>query len=119
MTQVLVVEDDAWQAEHIERQLRRAGYSVERAAHGLAAIDAVDQQTPDVVLLDLMLPGGNGLTLLHELQSHADLAQIPVVVCSTEPLKLDDLRPYGVRSVLDKTTMTNADLGEAIGRALP
>lgn len=116
MSDVLIVEDDAWQADQLTRQLERAGHQVQAVPHALAAIDAIDQQTPDVILLDMMLPGANGMTLLHELRSHADLADIPVIVCSTTDVSPDTLRPYGVQAVLDKSTMTNDDVVRSVAR---
>lgn len=99
MTTVLVVEDDSWQAEHLARQLEQAGYRVMVAAHALEAIDQIDSLPPDVIVLDMFLPGANGMALLHEIRSYADLAAIPVLVCSTEQLALHQLKPYGVTAV--------------------
>lgn len=118
MTYVLIVEDDSWQAEHMSRQLTRAGYRTESAAHALEAIDKVDHMRPDVIVLDMMLPAANGMTLLHELRSHADLAHIPVIVCSAETFSLKDLHPYGVVAVVDKTTMTNDELVRAVRKVV-
>ncbi len=118
MTQVLVVEDDAWQAEHMTRQLSQAGFSTTVAAHALEAIDHIDATPPEIIVLDMFLPGANGMTLLHELHSHADLAKIPIIVCSTESFELRDLRPYGVVAVLDKTTMKNDEIARTVRRVL-
>lgn len=118
MKRILVVEDDSWQAEYIARQLERAGYRVQVAAHALQAIEVIDQQLPDIIILDMFLPGANGVTLLHEIRSHADLAHIPVIVCSAEQVSAKQLKPYGVVEVLDKTIMTNADLQAAVRRVL-
>lgn len=118
MTHVLIVEDDTWQSEHIARQLERAGYRTQIAAHALEAIDKVDHSRPDVIVLDMMLPAANGMTLLHELRSHADLAHIPVIICSAESYSLKDLQPYGVVAVLDKTTMTNDDIVRTVRKAI-
>lgn len=110
MKHVLVVDDDPWQVEHFERQLEQAGCRVSSASNALAAIEMIDRDRPDVMVLDMMIPGPNGMTLLHELQSHTDLAGLPVIVCSTQSLRVGDLTPYGVVAVLDKSTMTQTDL---------
>lgn len=114
MTNVLIVEDDPWQAEHFARQLERAGYHADVAGNALQAIDLIDGRPPEVIILDMFLPGANGMTLLHEIRSHADLAGTPVIVCSTENIPHDSLKPYGVVAVLDKTTMTNTDVVAAV-----
>lgn len=117
---VLVVEDTALLAKHFERQLRCAGYEVVLARHVYGALEIIDEINPDVLVLDMLLGGANAMTLLHELQSHDDLASMPVVLVTqlASELKLEDMRPYGVRVILDKTTMRPDDLTEAVGAVL-
>ena len=118
---ILIVEDDEWQAQQLVRTLAGAGMRAEWVAHALGAIDMIDTNLPDAIVLDVLLAGPNAFTLLHELQSHADLAAIPVILCtnSADQLASEDIAAYGVRQVLDKTTMVPADLVAAIKKALP
>ncbi len=118
MIHVLLIDDDPWQLEHFDRQLSQAGFRVSQASNALAAMDLIDSDSPQVLVVDMMMPGPSGLTLLHELQSHADLMQLPVIICSAVPLKLSDLAPYGVVAVLDKTTINQHDLVAAVKKAL-
>lgn len=115
---ILVVEDDTWQADHYARELGRAGYEVRTARHAYDAMAQIDEMIPDAIVLDMMLPGSNGLALLHELRSHDDLAAVPVVMASSLTLAEDTLRPYGVCGVIDKTTATNEDLVIALRKVL-
>jgi CheY-like chemotaxis protein len=117
---VLIVEDDRWQAEQHERVLNRAGYETTVALHALAAIEAIDDIHPDVIVLDVLLVGNTAFTLLHELQTYSDTGNIPVIMCTNlgSDLSIDDLRPYGVRRVLDKTTMVPNDLIAAVQSVL-
>ena len=117
---ILVVEDDEWMARQHIRTLRAAGIQAEYVGHALAAMDALDARMPDVIVLDVLLPGPNAFTLLHELRSHADLAAIPVVLCtnSADSLAKKDLSAYGVKMILDKTTMQPRDLVAAVKRVL-
>lgn len=117
MKRVLIIDDDSWQIEHFGRLLEQNGFQVSSAVNALIAIDNIDRQKPDVVVLDMLMPGPNGMTLLHELQSHVDLAAIPVVVCSSLQLSLAELKPYGVVAVLDKTTMSQNDLIAAVRKS--
>lgn len=118
---VLIVEDDDWLAEQHIRTLSTAGIRAEYVPHALAAIDAIDSKAPDVIILDVLLAGPNAFTLLHELQSHADLASIPVILCtnSADQLADEDVAAYGVRRVLDKATMVPGDLIAAVKKVLP
>ncbi|MBE9119187.1 response regulator transcription factor [Lusitaniella coriacea LEGE 07157] len=59
--EILIVEDDFEIAQLIEQTLAREGFLCDRAADGLQAIEAVQTQHPDVIILDLMLPGLDGL----------------------------------------------------------
>lgn len=118
---VLIVEDDDWLAEQYKRTLGEAGIRAESVPHALAAIDSIDTTMPDVLVLDLLLAGPNAFTLLHELRSHADLAAIPVILCTTsaDQIAQEDIAAYGVRQVLDKSTMLPRDFVAAVKKVLP
>ena len=118
---VLIVEDDDWLAEQYVRTLADAGIRADAVPHALAAMDSIDRMLPDALVLDVLLAGPNAFTLLHELQSHADLASIPVILCtnSADQLADEDISAYGVTRVLDKATMQPGDLVTAIKKALP
>lgn len=116
MPRVLVVDDDSWQAEHLVEQLVAAGYEAEATLHAPQAIANIDSSMPDCVVLDIGLPGVNGMALLHELRSHTDLAKVPVVVCTNVAVELDELRPYGVKAVLQKAGINHGDIVAAVRR---
>ena len=117
---VLVVEDDVWLAEHYVRILTTAGYESWSVPHALAAIDHIDTRRPDVIVLDVLLTGSTAFALLHELRSHVDIGNIPVVLCTNTAADLayEDMTLYGVRQVLDKTTMTPDDIVHAVKKVL-
>jgi len=121
MTQrVVVVEDDVWLAEHYLRVLRRAGYETYHAGHALGAIDIVDDVRPHAILLDILLTGTTALALLHELRSHADLSDIPIVLATNlaDQISLEDVSSYGVVRILDKATMHPDDVVASIRGAM-
>jgi DNA-binding response OmpR family regulator len=117
---VLIVEDDAWLAEQFERTLKAAEFTTELATNGHTAMDAIDEYAPRAILLDVLLTGGTGMTLMHELQSYEDTGAIPIVICTNlaSQLHIKDLEPYGVRRILDKTTMHPDDVATAIRSVL-
>lgn len=117
---VLVVEDDEWLAQQHVRTLEMAGFKADYVVHALAAIETIDTKLPDVLVIDVFLAGPNAFTLLHELQSHSDLAAIPVILCTNaaDAIPEEDSRAYGVRQVLDKTTMHPTDLVAAVKKVL-
>ncbi len=70
---VLVVEDDADIADVLRRSLRNEGYDVRTAADGLAALDAAAGFVPDLVVLDLGLPGIDGIEVCRRLRQEGDV----------------------------------------------
>ncbi|NUP51037.1 MAG: response regulator, partial [Catenulispora sp.] len=74
---VLVVEDDATVAEVVAAYLAREGYRVRRATDGPAAVAAARERLPDLVLLDLMLPGFDGYEVHRRIR---DLGEVPVIM---------------------------------------
>ena len=117
---ILVVEDDEWLAEQYVRTLHDAGLQAEHVPHAIAAIDTIDTKRPDAMILDIFLSGPNAFTLLHELQSHSDLAGIPVIICtnSADDIAGEDLEAYGVTQVLDKTAMKPQDIVASVKKVL-
>ncbi len=117
---ILIIEDDPWFAEQHARTFETAGFQTKSASDGISGIAMLDKEPVDVVVLDVFLPGPNGLALLHEMKSYSDLSRLPVIVCtgSASAVPLDKLAPYGVVQVLDKGTMEPEDLVRAVRRAL-
>ncbi|MBI4861440.1 MAG: response regulator [Candidatus Riflebacteria bacterium] len=79
---LLVVDDDEETALLLTIGLRKGGFAVEVAVNGLDALRKLTQTTYDAVLLDLMIPGLDGLALLRQLRVERRSA-LPVVVCSS------------------------------------
>jgi DNA-binding response OmpR family regulator len=83
---ILLVEDDASLATMVGDSLRAHGYCVWHVESGGDAELALDQARPDLIVLDLMLPDGNGLTLCAQLKERA---RAPVIICSATRRKDD------------------------------
>lgn len=116
---MLIVEDDTWLAEIWRTHGETAGYSVVIARDGFAAIDACDEHIPDVILLDIVLPGPNGISFLHELRSHADFADIPVIVMTNlVSVTVKKMAPYGVTHVFQKDSLTPQQLKSAVRKVV-
>jgi len=75
---VLIVEDDATIARFVELELEHAGYGVFRAGDGPAAIDLMDAEPVDLVILDLMLPGIDGLDVAKHIRKRGD--DVPILM---------------------------------------
>lgn len=77
---ILVVDDLALNREYLAALLERDGHAVYRARSGEEALEIVAREQPDVVLLDVMMPGMNGFEVCRELKEHAATRLIPVVL---------------------------------------
>ncbi len=87
---VLVVEDDEETRRMIVRALERARCTVTAATEGRAALDALSKARPDVVLLDLMMPGMDGFDLLDRMRARDDWRRIPVIVLTARQLDTEE-----------------------------
>ncbi|MCX4549782.1 response regulator transcription factor [Streptomyces sp. NBC_01387] len=81
---VLVVDDDPTVSEVVTGYLERAGFTVDRAADGRAALDAAERRRPDLVVLDLMLPGTDGLQVCRQLRARGPVPVIMLTARSDE-----------------------------------
>ena len=79
---LLVVDDDASNRYMLSRRLERAGYRVIVAEDGYKAIGVVETEAVDLVLLDIMMPGIDGLRVLEQLRRSQSPAQLPVIMAS-------------------------------------
>jgi DNA-binding response OmpR family regulator len=80
MSRVLVVEDDPDIAALISHYLQKAGHTIDVIASGTAALRRVKDAAPDLILLDLMLPGMDGLLVCQTLRSDPATASIPIIM---------------------------------------
>ena len=80
--QVLVVEDDDAARELLASALRLTGYQVRTAEDGLGGLRLLEAYSPDVVVLDLLLPIANGFEVLEEIRSSAATKHTPVIAIS-------------------------------------
>ncbi|MHC5797141.1 response regulator transcription factor [Lacisediminihabitans sp. FW035] len=89
MTRIVVAEDDELQASLLERYLSREGYEVTVVSSGTAALDEVRRATPHLLVLDVMLPGMDGLTVSRKLRDEHDLT--PVLMLTARATENDML----------------------------
>src|SRR6187455_333880 len=112
MARILVVEDNNDLAAGIEYNLKLEGYDVRVSGEGREAIATAAEWKPDLVLLDLMLPGVDGYRVLQEIRGHG--SKIPVVILSARGEEADKVRgfrldadqyvtkPFGILELLER-----------------
>lgn len=91
MNTVLLVEDSLTETELLTQYLKQAGLMVVSAMSCEEARRKLQSQTPDLVLLDVLLPGQSGFELCRDLKTSTGTENIPVVICSTKGTEADQL----------------------------
>ena len=107
---IYVIEDDEIMAECIAAPCRKSGQEVRIFHDAVAAVNALNDNLPSLIFLDILLTGPDGFTFLNEIVSYEDTAKIPVVVVSSLNFENQDLSHYGIKRILKKDTMTPNDI---------
>jgi DNA-binding response OmpR family regulator len=114
---ILIVEDEPNIVESLSFILRRAGFEVDTVTDGIEALDRVRRQSLSVLILDIMLPGMNGLDVLKAIRSDHALAALPVIVLTAKG-QADDRRTaeaIGASAFITKP-FSNAEVVEHVSR---
>ena len=99
---VLVADDDEAVRELVATILEEEGYAVRTAASGSEALSVARQERPAVVLMDVNMPGLDGLSACRRLRADERLAALPVVLMSSQPIAGDELRRCRADNFLPK-----------------
>ncbi|HET9213813.1 MAG TPA: response regulator [Gaiellaceae bacterium] len=99
---VLVVDDDAGLRAYLRTNLELEGYDVREAASAQQGLAALEDELPDVVLLDVMMPEVDGWNLLRRVRERHGVEAIPVIMYSGELEQADDAAQRGAQAFLGK-----------------
>ena len=105
MPRILVVEDDDAIRELVTEILREDGYQVREASNGVEALEQLERDRPDLIVLDLMMPVMDGWAFVEECRTKPECGDVPIVVTSAShdlPHTAELLRSFGVRTCLSK-----------------
>lgn len=108
---ILIIEDDADAAEVLEAYLKREGYAVSVTGDGLSGLEMAQRWKPDMILLDVMLPGMRGTEVLASIRRKSDTPVIMVTAMGDAPDKIGALR-YGA----DDYVVKPYNPGEVVAR---
>jgi DNA-binding response OmpR family regulator len=123
---ILVVEDEASIAEVVSLYLKRAGYTVQIALDGRQALNLLEKQIPDFVILDLMLPEVDGLALTRWLRDRSD---VPIIMLTARREEIDRIaglemgaddyvvKPFSPQELVSRVRAVMRRLGREQGEA--
>lgn len=120
MPKVLIVEDDKFLRELINRKLQSEDFQTVLAIDGEIGLDLVDKERPDIVLLDLILPGMNGFEVLAKIKENEKIKEIPVIILSNLGQQDDIEKGMGLGAIdyLVKAHFTPNEIIEKINQTL-
>ncbi len=111
-SKILIVEDDPDILELLHYNLEKAGYQTFRAENGEQAVQAAQKHAPDLVLLDLLLPGMDGLEVCRRMKKDPALQQIPIIMVTAKGEEMDRVvglelgaddyvvKPFSIREII-------------------
>lgn len=82
MKKILIAEDEQMAADIYKDQLTKAGYEVRLVTHGGLLLEELQTYTPDLIVLDILMPIKDGFETLEELKKHPEWSQIPTLILS-------------------------------------
>ena len=116
---ILIVDDDRDIRVGLNARLRANGYETAFAEDGVGAMMAAKKEQPDLILLDLGIPAGDGHVVLDRLKDQASLGTIPVIVLSARDARSNEKKclDAGAFAYFEKP-VNDAELLDAISRAI-
>ena len=116
---ILIVDDDPDMLQALQVRLKASGYDVHCAEDGIGAISEARRHAPDLIVLDLGIPSGDGFVVLDTLRANIHLSSIPVIVLSGRDRRANEERVLnaGAKAFLQKPVESNEFLA-AIRQAL-
>ena len=111
---ILIVDDSPTERFYLTDILVRAGYAVSTAVNGEEAIDKIRAERPQLILMDVVMPGANGFQVTRSIARDPELAAIPVIICSSKNQETD--RIWGMRQGARDYFVKPVDPGQLLAR---
>ncbi len=92
---ILLVDDSKTELHHLSDILGKRGYAVRTAENGDEAMRRLEEQLPDLILMDVVMPGQNGFQLTRQITRDPRYAEVPVIMCTSKGQETDKV--WGLR----------------------
>jgi len=113
---ILIIDDRPEDLKLMKAILRGEGYSILEASDGAEGVAKAIEERPDLLILDLLMPGMSGFDVIKSLQEHAEARDIPIIICTVKELTAEDREMLNskVKSIVQKGEDAKAHLLEAV-----
>lgn len=120
MSKILIVEDEEYISSMYKLKFEQSKYEVFIAPDGRTGLDLAHQKHPDIILLDLVLPGENGYSILQKMRKDPELKKTPVVITSNlgQDHEVQQGLDMGATDYIVKTSVTPQELVVRIDKLL-
>jgi CheY-like chemotaxis protein len=117
---ILAIDDDPKAVELIATALEPEGFRVLRAFDGATGVAMAEMERPDLVILDLLMPGMNGFEVLDRLAQSPRTRQVPIIICTVKQLTVEDKqRLHGkIAQLAHKAAVSQQDVAAMVKDAL-
>ena len=114
MKRILIIDDEKTLCERLARALRQEGMRVDTALDGESGLALAQEKPPDLLLLDIMLPGLDGISICRILRRNPETAQIPILMLTARGTEVDKI--IGLETGADDYVVKPFALGELLAR---
>ena len=111
---VLIVDDSKTELLHLSEMLKKAGYAVSTAENAEEALRRLEQAKPDLILMDVVMPGQNGFQLTRSISRDPRYADVPIIMCTSKNQETD--RVWGMRQGARDYVTKPVDQAELMGK---
>ena len=111
---VLIVDDSKTEILYLTELLQKAGYTVRSAENADDAFKRLTEQKPDLILMDVVMPGQNGFQLTRSINRTPEYADVPIIMCTSKNLETD--RVWGMRQGAKDYITKPVDPAELLGK---
>jgi twitching motility two-component system response regulator PilH len=111
---ILLVDDSKTELHHLSELLTKRGYTVRTAENGEDAMKRLGEEKPDLILMDVVMPGQNGFQLTRAITRDPRFADVPVIMCTSKNQETDKV--WGMRQGARDYVVKPVDADELIGK---
>jgi twitching motility two-component system response regulator PilH len=111
---ILIVDDSKTELHHLSDVLGKRGYSVRTAENGEEAMRRLGEDKPDLILMDVVMPGQNGFQLTRSITRDPRFADVPVIMCTSKNQETDKV--WGMRQGARDYIVKPVNTDELIGK---